>query len=387
VKDKIDNQTIRLLIRTKLLLHHAIEHALKKTEIDYLISFQGLDTVIENLLRQIISYLDFENKIKGDLDRLDLANLASQLNNLLISEFNLKLPYLSDIKLLRKTRNLIQHGLVNPGIELERFVKITKKCFSYCIVNIFKLSDIDLDDYLLINNVIVKNHLKKSKDFYLNKKYFASVVASRDAFENTWYEIIKSSEINHSSLSAIIEAKKDTKFYSEFFARIKNELILTKLNIDSKANELFEDYLNHIPHQYRADKMSIQTVMQREWNENDALFCYEFAFDFILKYQNAINEPLYRITQTFKNSSNYKYGNIEISKGSEGHLSYLYSDELKAHEMLLLYVNNSLKHRLEKLIPGKKYLLVSEGYLEKRLESLIKYSTILHNISFELGNK
>ena len=55
--------------------------------------------------------------------------------------------------------------------------------------------------------------------------------------------------------------------------------------------------------------------------------------------------------------------------------------------MLLLYVNNSLKHRLEKLIPGKKYLLVSEGYLEKRLESLIKYSTILHNISFELGNK
>ena len=194
MKDKIDNQTIRLLIRTKLLLHHAIEHALKKTEIDYLISFQGLDTVIENLLRQIISYLDFENKIKGDLDRLDLANLASQLNNLLISEFNLKLPYLSDIKLLRKTRNLIQHGLVNPGIELERFVKITKKCFSYCIVNIFKLSDIDLDDYLLINNVIVKNHLKKSKDFYLNKKYFASVVASRDAFENTWYEIIKSSE-------------------------------------------------------------------------------------------------------------------------------------------------------------------------------------------------
>jgi len=381
---QIDNQILRMLIRIKLMLHHALEHSNKNSEIDAFISFLGLDNVVENILNIIVSFLDLDDKLRSNKNYSDMADYASQINNILKSEYDLKLPYLAEIKLLRKTRNLIQHNLINPGIELDRFVKITRRFFEYCLTEIFNLTENDINDFLLIENEDVKNHLKEAKDSLQKNEYLKSIVASRDAFENTWFEIIKSSEINLSSLAADIEAKKMSMFYAEYFYRIKKELILVKLGVDSKIFEKFDSYLDHIPSEFRANKSSMHTVMQREWNTEDATFCYDFVFDFVIKYQNSLNQPLYKIKHESNHSSQETYGNINISDGSEGKLSYLYLEKFKSHEMQLLYVNEKLKDKLGKLVLEKKYVFEKRGFRDKSLEFIIKYKTILHNISFEL---
>ncbi len=383
-KPQIDSHTLRLLIRIKFLLMHALEHSNKRTEIDTFISFMGLDNVVENILHVIVTHLELDSKIKSNKNYSDLADYASQINSILKSDWNLKLPYISEIKLLRKTRNLIQHNLVNSGVDLDRFVRVTKKFFDFILNEIFQLSENDINDFMLVENEIVKNGLKESKTHLNNRMFLQSVVASRDAFENTWFEIIKSSEINFSSLSANMEAQKNNMFFAEYFHRIKEELIIIKLGVDSKNFERFTKYLQHIPSEFNANKKSGYTVMQRDWGLEDAIFCYDFVFDFVIKYQNSLNQPLYQVEQSFQYNSEEKYGDINISSGSEGHLSYLYSDNVRNHEMQLFYGDDNLKSKLENLKFGNKYVFEKHGFKNNKLDSIIKYETILHNISFEL---
>src|SRR6266545_2574693 len=133
-------ESLRLLLRSKLMLSHAIEHATQKTEFDNMIAILGLDNTIESVLRCVAMHLDLETRTGKSFDIIDLASLAAEINKSLIDLTKTRLPYVGEIKVLRQTRNLVQHGAIVPCADLERFVTVTKRFFDNVLQTIFGLA-------------------------------------------------------------------------------------------------------------------------------------------------------------------------------------------------------------------------------------------------------
>ena len=92
--------------------------------------------------------------------------------------------------------------------------------------------------------------------------------------------------------------------------------------------------------------------MQRPWNKDDFIFCYSFVTDFIYKWQNQINEPLYKLDVSINRKFNTIIGNVDLSTILEYAFSYSYDF---MQDIELFYVDRKLKAKLDKLIVGNIY--------------------------------
>ena len=122
-----NEESLQLLMRARLMYSHAQEHASQQTEFDNMIAILGLDNTVEYILRCIVTHLNLESITDKKFDSFELANLAAYINKALKEFANVSLPYLSEIKVLRQTRNLVQHGAIAPYADLDRFSKITER--------------------------------------------------------------------------------------------------------------------------------------------------------------------------------------------------------------------------------------------------------------------
>ncbi len=100
-------------------------------------------------------------------------------------------------------------------------------------------------------------------------------------------------------LPALIESKVDRLNLHYFIREIGEELEVSRLGVDVHDYRRFEEYIRHIPREYRADTNSGAIIMQRPWNEQDARFCYDFASSTILLWQSEESEELYPINSSF----------------------------------------------------------------------------------------
>ena len=123
--------------------------------------------------------------------------------------------------------------------------------------------------------------------------------------------------------------------------------------------------------------------MQRPWNEEDALFCYSFVADIVMKWQSEEMQPIYipRIDTNYNLKT--KLGKIDISTQLEGGCIYDFGFAF-SEEMQLIYVDYKLKKKLDNLVPENEYLYSSEFYEEGKLGNRVEYKVKLLSINKKL---
>lgn len=383
IPKKPDYKTFELLTRAKLLLDHAISHANCASSIDRMIAIHELDNSIEYLLKIIILSLDIESITGKNFENCTLKELAGEVNKFLSDHHKINLPYLSEIKMIRQIRNLVQHCVIDPKPDIERFSRITERLFDKVFINIFDISREELKISSLINNDELKAHLKSAEKYIDEKDFLLSIVSSRDAFENALFLQLKNSEIKLSSIPALVELNKSSNKSYQFFEKITDIIEMLRLNINLKKYDRFFEYMKHIPSKYNVSKDEGYVIMQRQWNREDAMFCYGFVSETIIKWQEEELEPIYITDLIDKYIFEKKIGDVILSENSYGYsCSFLYA--LGQPIVDLIYVDKFVKEKIDKLISEKDYLYLEKIYKNGKLETIIEYKIKLLNINKKL---
>lgn len=136
------------------------------------------------------------------------------------------------------------------------------------------------------------------------------------------------------------------------FKTILDELESTRLGINNIEYRKFRSYLEHIPSEYRPEDTQSCTVMQRDWNRQDAFYCYSFVGNTLLRWQSDPDTKLYEI----KLDDKYEFeevinGFTYDSRNREEGCIYLFGKTW----VELSYTDKDAKHSLEALEVGKEY--------------------------------
>lgn len=355
-----NSTTLKLLQRARMMFTHATEHAATGTEFDGMVAILGLDSTVEYVLRIVASHLDLETLTGKSFDIIDLASLAGTIDKALKDKWKKQLPYVGEIKLLRQTRNLVQHGASSPLADLQRFSTITERFFDRVMKEIFGFPLKELKTSAVINDSTVKKHMERAEAALESKQWLECVVASRDAFENAYFERILHSNVALDLYPAIIKVSKVEGFPIWALNTIMEALVLSQLGINNPDYQRFHQYLRHIPGEYQPDELLVTVLMQRPWERDDAVFCYAFVSDSLLRWQSADRSPLY--TPKFDREYIYKasLGGVDVSEVMQGEIVYALGDD----RFNLWIVNRELKEKLEALQEGQCYSFVWEEYVD-----------------------
>jgi hypothetical protein len=291
---KPDNLIMQLLIRAKAFQDHAISHANSQTSMDKMIAIHNLDNSVEYILRIVIKHLDIEEKTNTSLDTAELSSLAGVTNKFLRENYSTELPYLTEIKLLRQVRNLVQHAMVDPVAELPRHITISQRFFGKILDKIFGLTIDEIRISSLIENELLKKQLINAEKHIDEKKYLEAIVDCRDAFENFQLFTYENSFNKIRLIPALIEMKNNYFNVYNYLKHSHLENEITKLGIENRLYNRFNDYIRHIPSEYCVESNGY-SVMQREWNNTDANFCYSFVSDIIYKWDSTKLGPIYEV--------------------------------------------------------------------------------------------
>ena len=380
-----DENTYILLNRARLMLSHAQEHAAHGSEIDRMVAIHGFDNTVEYLLRIILNFLDVEGRTGRSVDSVDLASLAGEVNRFLLKEYNIRLPYLSEVKLLRQVRNLVQHGVVDPNPDLKRFATITDRFYEAVLQRVFGIAKDELKTSVIINHATLREHLISCEKAIEEKKYLEAIVAARDAFENGYYQRTKDSDVTISMMPAIVEARVTKSQGLWSLVKVMEELELSRLGINTAEYRRFNDYLRYIPSGFQASD-SGHIVIKRPWAIEDAKFCYAFVASTLLKWQSNDAPPIqeYNFNPDDNETSEF-IDEVNLNGPYEGGCFYFYDDD---HELQLWYFDKDTKDLLESLEIGKEYeylLQIKEAGSIKRevrhtVELLGLHSSLITNV-------
>ncbi|MCP4404620.1 MAG: hypothetical protein GY801_45870 [bacterium] len=279
---KPDAVILTLLSRSRQFLAHALSHADNKSTIDRMLTIHGLDNSIEYLLRIIMKHLDIEAITGKSIDTAELSSLAGEVNRFLRGNYNFALPYISEIKLLRQIRNLVQHGMVDPEPDLKRWCTVTERFFQRVLEKIFGIGPEEIRISSIIEHPEVQKHLVLAEKYIDDSKFQEAVTACRNAFENALYEKLMTSNLRLMSLPILAEISLNKEQFYPFYASFFDELELVRLGINLTKYDQFNDYLHYLPNK----KFLGHLKLQRHWKRDDAVFCYNFVTDTILKWQN-----------------------------------------------------------------------------------------------------
>lgn len=382
---KPNENSLRLLLRARLMLAHAQEHSSQKIEFDNMIAVLGLDNTVEYILRCISSHLDLESITGHSFDIVDLSSLAASINKALMEHANIKLPYLGEIKLLRQTRNLVQHGAVAPYADLERFSVIVERFFGKILESIFGIPLERLKISSCINNTYVQSCLKKSESSIEKKEWLDAVISSRDAFENECFNRVKNSDIAIPLYPLLVKEKSSGDFSLYAFETIKNELEMSFLGINNPDYRHLKEYFEHIPLEHCPKDSRGSIVMQRPWNKDDAIFCYNYVANTIIKWQERDKERLYKINfDSITRSTKEIIDGIEISDNVEHGCYYIFDN---GNRLQLFYTGEETKKLFENLVDGYDYKSESIVYEKEEIISEHKgMITLLGKYSYLVTN-
>lgn len=337
-----------LLIKAKHFFMHASQHAQSENPFDTMIAIHSLDNSIEYLLRIVIKHLEIEERLGKTLNTPELMALFGEIDKFLKekTQFNGRgcgLPYESEIRQLRGLRNNVQHGIVLPLSELENFVKYGDSFFEKVLFKIFGLTIQQISYSTLIENDTIKAYLIDAENKILDKEFLEAIVACRDAFE--YGQFILQDRLHHiRKMAAIPRIKQQSIDLYYYIQSIDEEISVLGTNISMANYRLYSKYIDHIPGEYRAIK-SGYSVMQRDWEEKDAEFCYSFVAQTILTWQLSQERPLYKVDMSkYPIHVNEFYINgvmlpeiyedkscRYLADEEEGFLTYIDKKEIKEH--------------------------------------------------------
>ena len=359
IPKKPDKVTLELLVRARLFLSHAISHSSTNSTIDRMVAIHGLDNTLEFLIRIIIQHLDIETLTGKNLDTAELASLAGEVDKFLHVNCNIHLPYLTNIKLIRKIRNLVQHGMMDPQPDIERCVSTAEKFFDLILDKIFGLQRDELRLSTIISNQTLRKFLSDAEKYIETKDSLDSVLASRNAFENALYHKTKHSNFKLTSIPALVETKKANPNLHSFLSIISEEFELSRLGVNLSKYQKYCDYLHYLPSDIHPKNTG--WAIKDEWTEKDAKFCYEFVSETIIKWEtddlpfNDDDEIIIDNVYSFKDT----LGGVDLSGVFPGGCHYYFdSDQV----MELKYIAKSVRDELITLKVGRVYEGISLRY-------------------------
>lgn len=280
-----NEEIMRMLIRANQFLNHAKEHALSNTEFDVMIAIHNLDNAIEYILRILIKHFDIESVAGKSIETPEIDQLIGIISKFFTDNSLPALPCASDIKLIRKQRNLVQHAITNPASEMKIYIANGEKFLSRTLERYFGIQLSDLHFSTLIEDPFVKGLITSAERNISNKKYIEAIVDVRDAFD---YATFQNPLYRHGKLSsgpAFVEARNSGAEIPYFLEHIHDTLWMTALSVDMGKYNRYLEYIGYIPCEYCKGHM-IQHVLRRNWEKQDADFCYLFVCNTLLQWQS-----------------------------------------------------------------------------------------------------
>lgn len=280
-----NEEIMRMLIRANQFLNHAKEHALSNTEFDVMIAIHNLDNALEYILRILIKHFDIESVAGKSVETSEIDQLIGIISKFFAENSLPALPCVSDIKLIRKQRNLVQHAITNPASEMKIYIANGEKFLSRALNRYFGIQLSDLHFSTLIEDPFVKSLIARAEQKIVDKMYIESIVDVRDAFDYATFQNPLYRRGKLSSGPAIVEARNIGAEISPFLEHIHDTLWMTALSVDMGKYNRYLEYTEYIPYEYCKDH-TIQYVLQRNWEKRDADFCYLFVCDTLLQRQS-----------------------------------------------------------------------------------------------------
>lgn len=292
-------EVMKMLIKAKYFLNHAIGHSEKNNDFDLMISLHSLDNSIEYLLRIIIRHLDIEEKTGRTINTAELAALFGEVDKFLKEKtikdnVPVRLSFELEIKKIRELRNNVQHGIILPITEIQTFLDYGIRFYDRTLKKIFGINYGEVNYSTLITDAHIKQLLLDAENKIGEGKYLESIVSCRDAFDYAYFVFHQHTSQNIAKAPALTELKNTSINLYYYVQEIDRKLQMTSLKVDISKYEHYHDYISHIPKEYCAH-WNGNAVMQREWNKNDTDFCYTFVSEAILMWQLNKNERLYEV--------------------------------------------------------------------------------------------
>jgi len=363
-----DEITLNLIKKAEMFKKHAISHAGYGSELDCMIAIHNLDNCIEYLLRISTGFLKIETIEGKTLNNSDISSLAGELNSFLKKHYQINLPYFEEIKIIRQIRNLVQHGMVNPNAELKRLIAITNNFFEKLLGKIFGMTGDAIKTSVLINDKEICEYIDAAENYIEEGKYLNSIVSSRDAFENSIYKRLEILDLKNSSIPAILN-EQNNKYFIYYLEKITEQLLAIQLNLNLKYYYKFKNYMDYIPLEYCRGNNSSR-VLGRDWNKDDALFCFHYVCDELLKWQYEDKEAIEVGKFSFENNTTWKYtiNSYSFENNSVGCM-YIFSGD---DRMDLMYIQDEEFNDFNNIEVGKNYSYKTEVYENGKINKIIE---------------
>lgn len=291
---KPEGDIMQMLIRANQFLEHAKSHAQSGNDFDVMIAIHNLDNAVEYMLRIIIKHLDIEEATGKTISTCELAQIIGDVQKFLRDNSAPQLSYVQELKLIRELRNMVQHAMINPATDAKMYLNYAEKFFDKSLAKYFGLTKAELRFSTLITNDIMKEKIKQAEKKIEEGKFLEAIVESRDAFD--YARFIYDSEFKGRIWNApsLTEIKSSYNNLYRMLEDMNESIKLNSLNISMSKYSHYCEYIRCIPREYQAD-WSSNTVLQREWNKQDAEFCYLFVANALLDWQIHHMEPIQTI--------------------------------------------------------------------------------------------
>ena len=371
-----DEEIMRMLIRANHFLGHVKEHSIIGTDFDVMISIHNLDNALEYILRILIKHFDVENLTGKTIDTCEIDTLIGELKKF-FSDYSLPaLPFVQEIKLIRKQRNLVQHAITNPAADLKLYIGYGDKFFARVLNKYFGISISDLSFSTLITDEFVKTLVEEAERSISERKYLEAIVAIRDAFDYSLFQ----NPLYHSERlwnpPAIAEARNHFIQIPKMISNMYDLLSMAILEVDMPKYNRYREYIEYIPTEYG------HSVKQEPWKIEDAEFCYLFVCETILHWQSfnttRVDNP---------EPSNYECTYIEEFEGIRIDTVYeekgcLYFDENRTARLFYLdskdKVDVILSHAKKKYLSNHIKTLIDGK--QNETESVVRIHGVDHKL-------
>gem|GEM_PF-2543590 len=375
-----DAGILERLLRARQFLEHAKSHAACGTDFDYMIATHGADNAIEFTLKLIADHIRYEEASGNSLPETELAQIAGVLFKFLRDEHKITLPYFQEIKSLRQVRNLVQHGNFTPGADVKRQMMIADRFFSRVCDCIFGLDATSLYISSIISDTNIRRHLEAAENALRMKQWADCVRSCRNAFEEALFKYRQESPVASMEIPARAELAKLGPEAQQYISLLSKEIDALRLKIDANRLQRFVYITEHLPSEPDIESHGYR-VLQRDWENADAEYCYGFVAENALRWQSDEFEPLHTPKCADRYRQEESINNIQLSDGEKG---CLYTSDQLNLETHLIYTPASLRDLLEDLDIGKVYPWFSKHYTNDLLNTEISCQVRLKYVHSEL---
>jgi len=310
----MDDITLKRLLFSKRLYLHGVSHSNRNTELDRFLAIHHFDNAVELFLKIIATQENIISTVRQDFVFKDLWNEVNVKLRQKTPSYTL--PLKDQIFNLHETRNLAQHQGDVPSHEtVIKYQGYTRDFLIKCFKDIFNIEFDKVYASILVNNQKIRDALVEAEKNIEKNNFKESMKASAKAF--AYLKLKERGDFSSEKLRSftsfgVVDEHDEIRFshqrfeefvrelntklqerarkINEFAEALEEELAILKLGVDYKAFKLFNKISPYAYFTLGSSEPHITETKEENYTKENALFCYEFVLELILKLQSLDNE-------------------------------------------------------------------------------------------------